>query len=346
MCPATDLDPALTGSLQSLRNVPSVEPQSIPREVDPIGRAASLSGKGNDKRGALHSLAQWETLNFLCTNRIPRVLATRLMGRISRIESPLFLRAALALWNAFAPDLDLREAVPTEYRSLRDVFIRELKPGSRPIDTDPAVLSSPCDAIVGACGVVERGAVLQAKGMPYALRDLLGSKELVRRHEGGLYATLRLTSTMYHRFHAPCDGGLDEVVYIRGDTFNVNPIALKRIRGLFCKNERAVLDITSPPGGGALTLVPVAAVLVASIRLHCLAHDLDLAYRGPNRIRSSTTFQKGAELGYFQHGSTLLVFATGPYRFAPGIQTDRRIRVGEPLLQLHPPPTPLTCVLR
>ena len=65
---------------------------------------------------------------------------------------------------------------------------------------------SPCDAIVGACGAIAGTEVIQAKGFPYALQDLLIDPELVEHYRGGQYVTLRLTSSMYHRFHAPHDG--------------------------------------------------------------------------------------------------------------------------------------------
>jgi len=99
-------------------------------------------------------------------------------------------------------------------------------------------LVSPCDALVGACG---RWLTLGAagEGVPYPLLDLLGDADLVRYYQGGQYATLRLTSSMYHRFHAPADCRVEQVNYISGDTWNVNPIALKRVERLFCKNERA-----------------------------------------------------------------------------------------------------------
>ena len=74
---------------------------------------------------------------------------------------------------------------------------------------------------------------------------------------------------MYHRFHAPHDCTVQRVTYISGDTWNVNPIALRRIEKLFCKNERAVIEARLG-NGDLLTIVPVAAILVACIRLHCL----------------------------------------------------------------------------
>ena len=104
----------------------------------------------------------------------------------------------------------------------------------------------------------------------------------VNAHRDGRYVTLRLTSSMYHRFHAPHDCRVEQVTYISGDTWNVNPIALKRIEKLFCKNERAVLRTRLTATGQPVTLVPVAAVLVASIRLHFLDTLLRQGYPGPN----------------------------------------------------------------
>ena len=90
---------------------------------------------------------------------------------------------------------------------------------------------------------------------------------------------------MYHRFHAPHDCRIEKVIYISGDTWNVNPIALKRIERLFCKNERAVVPVTLAAGGERVTLVAVAAILVASIRLNFLDALLNLRHRGPQRHR-------------------------------------------------------------
>ena len=73
---------------------------------------------------------------------------------------------------------------------------------------------------------------------------------------------------MYHRFHAPYDCRVEQVTYVSGDTWNVNPIALQRIEKLFCKNERAIIRCRLNASGHLITLVPVAAILVASIRLH------------------------------------------------------------------------------
>ena len=170
-------------------------------------------------------------------------------------------------------------------------------------------LVSPCDGIVGACGSIAGIEVIQAKGFPYSLLDLLVDSALVEDYRDGCYVTLRLTSSMYHRFHAPHDCLVERVTYISGDTWNVNPIALKRVEKLFCKNERALIETTLRASGHRVMLVPVAAILVASIRLHFLNVLLHLRYRGPNRIPCHARFAQGEEMGWFQHGSTIIVFA-------------------------------------
>jgi phosphatidylserine decarboxylase len=231
-------------------------------------------------------------------------------------------------------DLDLSEARKEQFNSLHDCFIRELKDGVRPIDQRGQILVSPCDAIVGACGKVAGTEVYQAKGFPYALQDLVCDEELVEAYRDGCYATLRLKSSMYHRFHAPHDGLIERVRYISGDTWNVNPIALKRIERLFCKNERAALTLKLAPNGQVVTLVAVAAILVASIRLHCLAEAFNRNYRGRSVIDCERPVRKGEELGWFEHGSTIIVFAPDGFTLCEHIHDGAAIRVGEPLMRL------------
>ena len=120
----------------------------------------------------------------------------------------------------------------------------------------------------------------------------------------------------------------------RGDTWNVNPIALKRIERLFCKNERAVLRLTLTASGKTVTLVAVAAILVASIRLHCLDDLLDSRYCGRSVIPCDSPVRKGEELGWFQHGSTIIVFAPDGFELCENVREGATIRMGQPLMRL------------
>ncbi len=126
-------------------------------------------------RRLLQALLQHEQLNFLLTNRIPRIALTHAMGRFSRIRSPWLARLSIGVWKQFT-DLDLSEAQASRFDSLHDCFIRELKHGARTVDADPSVLASPCDAIVGECGAMQGTTLFQAKGFPYRLADLFGRR--------------------------------------------------------------------------------------------------------------------------------------------------------------------------
>jgi phosphatidylserine decarboxylase len=255
------------------------------------------------------------------------------MGWFSQIEQPLVRDLSIATWKLFA-DLDLSDARKTDFRSLHDCFTRQLKADARQVNGDPGILTSPSDGIVGACGQIAGTTLFQAKGFPYTLLDLLGDPELVEEYRDGSYITLRLTSSMYHRFHAPADCDVHKVTYISGDTWNVNPIALKRVEKLFCKNERALIESTLTPGGQRILLVPVAAILVASIRLHFIDVLLHIRYRGPNVIPCQAHFAKGQEMGWFQHGSTIIVFAPKGFALCEGIAEGKEVRMGEALMRI------------
>ena len=274
-----------------------------------------------------------EELNFLLTNHIPRRALTQFMGWFSKVEQPMVRDISLAVWRLFTR-LDLDDARKMRFSSVHDCFVRQLKDGARPVDRDPAVLVSPCDAIVGACGDVTDATVVQAKGFLFTLHDLLHDRGLESLYRDGRYATLRLTSGMYHRFHAPHDGTVRQVTYISGDTWNVNPIALRKIERLYCKNERAVVPMTLQGTGHVVTLVPIAAILVASIRLHFIDALLHLEYQGPNLIPCAARLRKGDEMGWFQHGSTIVVFAPPEFALCDGVHEGRIIRAGQPLMSL------------
>lgn len=300
------------------------------RDASPALDGAT-AGDAPPRPGWFKRLVAQEDLNFLLTNRVPRLALTQAMGRFSRIESPWLTKLSIAVWRLFTP-LDLSEALHTNFRSLKDCFTRELKPGSREFDTRPDILASPSDGIVGATGLVQRGQVYQAKGFPYSTEELFGPTQDPSCFEGGRFVTLRLTSAMYHRFHAPADGTVEHVTYLSGDTWNVNPVALKRVERLFCRNERAVVRMRLS-GGQPIALVPVAAILVASIRLHFLDVLLHLGRKGPHEMPCAAPQAKGQEMGWFEHGSTIIVFVPPGFELAEGIASGVQVRAGQALLR-------------
>ena len=280
-------------------------------------------------RSAIARLVANEDLNFLLTNRLPRRLATDFIGWFSKIEIPIVARSSIALWKLFS-DVDLTDAAESKFPSMHACFTRTLKPGARPVAAETEVIASPCDAIVGAHGKVEGDKVHQIKNAPYRLSELLGDAAGAEPYMGGSYVTLRLTAGMYHHFHAPHDLTVDQVTYIAGDCWNVNPITLKRVERLFCKNERAAIRCRLNDGT-PMMLVAVAAVLVASIRLSFLDTAKSLRLGGARTIPVEAHVRKGQEMGYFEHGSTIVLLLPRGFRFANGIETGTRIRAGQAL---------------
>ena len=213
----------------------------------------------------------------------PRRLATQFMGWFGKTHQSAGPRPFARRSGACSPTSISTKPRRSSSRACTTASSVSSSPARARSTPIPDVLVSPCDAIVGACGAIDGDPLYQAKGFPYTLNDLLDDPELVSLYRDGRYVTLRLTSSMYHRFHAPHDCRVEQVTYVSGDTWNTNPITVNRVEKLFCKNERAVLRTRLARTGQLVTLVPVASILVASIRLHFLDVLLHLRYRGPQR---------------------------------------------------------------
>jgi len=269
------------------------------------------------------------SLNFILTNGFPRRTATRFAGWFCRLRQPIVRDLSIAVWRIFC-DVDLADAKKTHFDSLHDCFVRELRDGARPVDPSPRTVVSPCDALTGSCGTIHGDELLQVKGSPYRLSELLRDDSTATALQGGTYATLRLTAGMYHRFHAPHDVRVESVRHIPGGVWNVNPPTLERIDRIFCRNERAIIRLRLEPGGQLIVLVAVAAVLVAGIRLRLGGTVVDPRQLGDGPV-PSTHFSKGDEMGWFEHGSTIIVLAPAGFTLAPGVQNGTSQRAGQPI---------------
>ncbi len=277
-----------------------------------------------------------EDINFLLTNRIPRRLATQFIGWFSQIEQPLVRDISIGALAAVLRPRSQRseeDRVPQPAR-----LLHPRAQGRRAPDRsrDPTILVSPCDAIVGACGAIAGTELYQAKGFPYTLQDLLGDRRSGRsasqRPLCDAAADSRACITASTRRTMAASS---RATYISGDTWNVNPIALKRVERLFCKNERAVLRTTLAAGGHAVTLVPVAAILVASIRLHFL--DV-LLHRDASRAAASSPATANFAKATNSAGSSTARRSSSSRRTALRCATmsarARLMRVGQPLMRL------------
>jgi phosphatidylserine decarboxylase len=54
---------------------------------------------------------------------------------------------------------------------------------------------------------------------------------------------------------------------------------------------------------------------------------------GPATFPCDVSVRKGEELGWFEHGSTIIVLAPDHFELCDNVSEGRRIRAGEPLLR-------------
>ena len=267
---------------------------------------------------------------------LPQHILSRWLGILA--ESRIgFIRAALIrmFLNRYA--VDLAEAARPEsasYLSFNDLFTRRLRAGARSLDPDPRAALCPADGTVSQAGGIAGDTLLQAKGIDYSAAALLGGDAaLAAEFAGGHFATIYLAPHNYHRVHMPLAGTLRIARFIPGDLFSVNAATAASVPGLFARNERiaCIFDTTSGP----MAVVLVGALFVGSMnlawagRIHAdgRRRPCDLPARDP-----LVALERGAELGWFNMGSTVVVlFAPAGPALVEGIACGRAVRVGERL---------------
>lgn len=242
---------------------------------------------------------------------LPKNLVSRLGGRFASIHWPgplqrWQLRSYARTWGV---NLDEARDPLESFACMQDFFVRHLKPGARPIDPAPDAFVSPCDGAWGASGTVEDGQLLQVKGRPYSLAELLGSEEEARAYEGGVFLTLYLSPKDYHRYHSPCRAQVLRSRYLPGTLWPVNPVGVYGVPGLFAQNERIVS--TFAVGEHRLAYVPVGATVVGKVHL-AYSELTTNAGGGPREETHQPPYalEKGQEVGRFCFGSTVVLVAT------------------------------------
>ena len=69
------------------------------------------------------------------------------------------------------------------------------------------------------------------------------------------------------------------------------------------------------------------------MRLHAVDVLLNLRYKGPNELPCDAEYTKGQEMGWFEHGSTLLVFVPPGFDWVDGVVTGQTIKMGQAILK-------------
>jgi phosphatidylserine decarboxylase len=264
---------------------------------------------------------------------VPKNALSRLVGALTRWEAPRALLGWAITGFARRYGLDLTECeAPASFRTFGEFFARPLKPGLRPIAPGAEVLTSPVDGLVSETGVATSCRLLQAKGIDYTVGALLGDYEVAGRFEGGAWATIYLSPRDYHRIHFPLEGRVTGWRYVPGRLWPVNPASVRTVPALFAVNERLVVHMDTPLG--ACAIVAVGATIVGRVRASfdpsVPLTNLPGAVMQHGAYPEPIPVSKGAELGAFEMGSTvILLFERG--RAGLRLSTGQRVRVGEPI---------------
>ncbi|MEW6705999.1 MAG: archaetidylserine decarboxylase [Pseudomonadota bacterium] len=258
------------------------------------------------------------------------------MGKLASAEAGA-LTTAVIRWFVRHYGVDMQEAAEPDiarYRTFNEFFTRALKPGARPLSH--ADLLCPIDGAVSQCGRIERDLIFQAKGHRYTTTALLaGDTKLATAFDNGEFCTLYLSPKDYHRIHMPCTGTLRRMVYVPGDLFSVNPTTARGVPGLFARNERVICVFEGERG-------PFVMVLVGATIVGSMATVWHGVVNPPRRPEVHTwtyedkpiTLQKGAEMGRFLLGSTVvMLFAPGHMRFNPAWGPELPVRMGEAMAE-------------
>jgi phosphatidylserine decarboxylase len=272
---------------------------------------------------------------------LPQHFLSRIVLRVTRIRlrpvKNLLIRSFL---RGFKVNMsEAAQTNPLQYPSFNAFFTRALRHGTRPTDIDPGALVSPVDGTVSQIGRLDGSKLLQAKGHDYTLEALLdGAPECAQRFKGGAFATLYLAPYNYHRIHMPIAGTLRAAWFVPGKLYSVNAVTAAAVPGLFAKNERVVCVFEDGPRAFAMVLV--GALFVGSIAT--VWHG-DVAPRSPRErvdlpldtSRSPLKLSKGAEMGRFNMGSTVILL-TPPdlLDWLPKFATGSRVEVGQMLARL------------
>ena len=265
----------------------------------------------------------------------PHHLLSWLVFHLARVEWEPVKRLSLSVYLNLHT-VNMKEAVeenPYAYKNLNAFFTRALKPDVRPFADGDTTLLCPVDGAVSQAQPVEDGRIFQAKGRDYSLLELVGGKEeLAQPFNNGKFATLYLSPRDYHRIHMPIAGKLTDMVYVPGRLFSVAPHTVNTIPRLFARNERLVCKFDTACGPmimvlvGAVNVSAIDTVWAGSVTPPSKRHIIHTTYESVD-IR----LEKGAEMGRFNLGSTVIMLLGEDVELADGIVAGEGVRLGQAL---------------
>lgn len=266
---------------------------------------------------------------------LPQHLLSRLAGRVARIRVRWFKNFFIR-WFIKHYRVDMQEAVISnidEYADFNAFFTRALKPHARPQTGDQNAIVSPVDACISQIGDINDNAMLQAKGKQYTLEALLARHEILPDFKRGKFITLYLSPRDYHRVHMPLTGKLTHMVYVPGSLFSVDSTTTNCVNNLFARNERVISIFDT--AAGAMAVILVGAMIVGSVVTvwnGATSPQKQREVKVWDYGREGIILPRGAEMGHFQLGSTVIVlFQEHALSWGNDLRSDNCVRVGQML---------------
>ena len=240
---------------------------------------------------------------------LPKNYLSAAVGALAAIPLPRLLRRpVIGLFARLAgADTSAASKALPEYRSIAEFFIRDLKPGLRPVDVN-ALLCSPVDGklLYGEAITGER--LPQVKDRSYALAEFLGSPNDAQVFATGAFFHFYLSPPDYHHVHAPFEGTLRAIRHIPGFLWPVNSWALHNVSDLFARNERVVLLFDTSFGRAAVILIGATNVGKITLTMSELTtNQLWTGHLPREEAGLARSVQKGERLGTFHLGSSVVV---------------------------------------
>ncbi len=263
---------------------------------------------------------------FKCLTLLSGKIAEAKLGFLSQFLIKNFIKS-------FKINLDECEQQNlSSYSCFNDFFTRRLKEDARPI-SNSCLACSPVDGTVAELGDISFGRLIQAKGIDYSLREVIGGDQKdAAAFEAGLFATIYLSPANYHRIHMPMDANLKKTIYVPGTLYPVGDRNIQNMSNLYSSNERLVCLFESELG--SFCLIMVGAALVGSIStvwggVVKRSSEVKVDDFDPGQY----SFKRGDEIGMFKYGSTVIcMWPENIGRLPETLSAGEKIQMGSSLL--------------
>ncbi|KAF9610436.1 hypothetical protein IFM89_022347 [Coptis chinensis] len=254
--------------------------------------------------------------NILVFDRKTKRLVEELIDRkvILSIRALYQSRVGLCVLDKGNTFVSVKNEYFASLQTFNEFFIRELKPGARPIAfkerDDIAVCAADSRVMAFKSADDSLRFWIKVISTSFTILEILRAHFLysnwvvnfplmvswVKKYPPafvhGSLVIFRLAPQDYHRFHAPTSGRIEQYVGIPGCLYTVNPIAVNsKYCNVLTENKR-VIAVISTAYFGKIALVAVGATMVGSITFTKKKGDY---------------VQKGDELGYFSFGGSTVI---------------------------------------